>query len=62
MTNWGRRQDWEKIVREHGPMVFTTAWRILGQAADHLGQRPLGHRADGVGRERGHRVADDHDR
>jgi RNA polymerase sigma-70 factor (ECF subfamily) len=34
VTNWGRRQDWEKIVREHGPMVFTTAWRILGQAAD----------------------------
>lgn len=26
--------DWERIVREHGPMVFTTAWRILGQAAD----------------------------
>lgn len=26
--------DWERIVREHGPMVFTTAFRILGQAAD----------------------------
>src|SRR5262249_11043292 len=23
-----------RIVREHGPMVYTTAWRILGQAAD----------------------------
>ncbi len=26
--------DWERIVREHGPMVFDTAWRILGHAAD----------------------------
>lgn len=26
--------DWERIVREHGPMVFTTAWRILGHAPD----------------------------
>jgi len=26
--------DWERIVREHGPMVFGTAWRILGHAAD----------------------------
>jgi RNA polymerase sigma-70 factor (ECF subfamily) len=34
VTNWGRRQDWDRIVREHGPMVYTTAWRILGQAAD----------------------------
>ena len=30
MTNWGRRQDWDRIVREHGAMVYTTAWRILG--------------------------------
>jgi RNA polymerase sigma-70 factor (ECF subfamily) len=34
VTNWGRRQDWDRIVREHGPMVYTTAWHILGQAAD----------------------------
>ncbi len=26
--------DWERIVREHGPLVFATAWRILGHAAD----------------------------
>jgi RNA polymerase sigma-70 factor (ECF subfamily) len=26
--------DWERIVREHGPMVFRTAWKILGHAAD----------------------------
>jgi RNA polymerase sigma-70 factor (ECF subfamily) len=26
--------DWDGIVREHGPMVFGTAWRILGHAAD----------------------------
>jgi RNA polymerase sigma-70 factor (ECF subfamily) len=26
--------DWEGIVREHGPLVFGTAWRILGHAAD----------------------------
>ena len=26
--------DWDRIVREHGPMVFGTAWRILGNAAD----------------------------
>ncbi len=26
--------DWDRIVREHGPMVFGTAWRILGHAAD----------------------------
>jgi RNA polymerase sigma-70 factor (ECF subfamily) len=26
--------DWDRIVREHGPMVFATAWRILGHAAD----------------------------
>ena len=26
--------DWDRLVREHGPAVFGTAWRILGQAAD----------------------------
>ncbi len=26
--------DWDHLVREHGPMVFGTAWRILGHAAD----------------------------
>jgi len=26
--------DWNDIVRRHGPMVFGTAWRILGHAAD----------------------------
>ena len=26
--------DWNRIVREHGPMVFGTAWRVLGHAAD----------------------------
>ena len=26
--------NWERIVREHGPMVYGTAWRILGHAAD----------------------------
>jgi RNA polymerase sigma-70 factor (ECF subfamily) len=26
--------DWDRIVREHGPMVYATAWRILGHAAD----------------------------
>jgi len=25
---------WDDIVREHGPMVFGTAWRILGHVAD----------------------------
>jgi RNA polymerase sigma-70 factor (ECF subfamily) len=30
----GKPHDWERIVREHGPMVFTTAWRILGHATD----------------------------
>jgi DNA-directed RNA polymerase specialized sigma24 family protein len=24
--------DWDRIVREHGPGVFATAWRILGHA------------------------------
>ncbi len=26
--------DWERLVREHGPAVYGTAWRILGHAAD----------------------------
>lgn len=27
-------QDWDRIVRDHGPMVFGVAWRILGDATD----------------------------
>jgi RNA polymerase sigma-70 factor (ECF subfamily) len=30
----GTVTDWDRIVRDHGPMVFGTAWRILGHAAD----------------------------
>lgn len=26
--------DWPRIVREHGPMAYETAWRVLGDAAD----------------------------
>ncbi len=26
--------NWDSIVRTHGPLVFTTAWRILGHTAD----------------------------
>lgn len=26
--------DWDALARTHGPMVFDTAWRLLGQAAD----------------------------
>ena len=26
--------DWDRIVREHAPQVFGTAWRVLGHAAD----------------------------
>jgi len=26
--------DWDRLVREHGPLVAGTAWRILGHAAD----------------------------
>jgi RNA polymerase sigma-70 factor, ECF subfamily len=26
--------DWDRVVREYGPLVFATAWRILGHAAD----------------------------
>jgi RNA polymerase sigma-70 factor (ECF subfamily) len=26
--------DWDRIVREYGPLVFATAWRILGHVAD----------------------------
>jgi RNA polymerase sigma-70 factor (ECF subfamily) len=30
----GHSADWEAIVREHGPMAFDTAWRLLGHSAD----------------------------
>lgn len=26
--------DWERIVRDHGQMVFGAAWRVLGHTAD----------------------------
>ena len=26
--------DWETIVREHGPIAYATAWRILGNETD----------------------------
>jgi RNA polymerase sigma-70 factor (ECF subfamily) len=26
--------DWDRIVGDYGPLVFGTAWRILGHAAD----------------------------
>jgi RNA polymerase sigma-70 factor (ECF subfamily) len=26
--------DWDRIVREHGRLVYATAWRILGHVAD----------------------------
>jgi RNA polymerase sigma-70 factor, ECF subfamily len=26
--------DWNRMVREHGPMIFGTAWRVLGHVAD----------------------------
>jgi RNA polymerase sigma-70 factor, ECF subfamily len=26
--------DWDRIVRDHAAVVFATAWRILGHAAD----------------------------
>lgn len=26
--------NWERVVREHGEMVFRTAWRVLGNIAD----------------------------
>ncbi len=26
--------DWQRIVTEHGPVVFGAAWRVLGNAAD----------------------------
>ncbi len=26
--------DWDCIVRDYGPLVFATAWRILGHTAD----------------------------
>lgn len=25
---------WDRLVREHGPSVYTTAWRILGQEGE----------------------------
>ena len=25
---------WDRLVRDHGPVVFTIAWHILGQAAE----------------------------
>ena len=30
----GLEIDWNAIVRDHGPAVFGSAWRILGQPAD----------------------------
>jgi RNA polymerase sigma-70 factor (ECF subfamily) len=30
----GTMTDWDRIMREHGSMVFATAWRVLGHAAD----------------------------
>lgn len=27
-------QEWDQMVRDHGPMVFRTSWRIVGNAAD----------------------------
>jgi len=30
----GLELDWNAIVRDHGPAVFGSAWRILGQSAD----------------------------
>jgi RNA polymerase sigma-70 factor (ECF subfamily) len=29
-----RLTDWAAIVREHGPLAYDTAWRILGNAGD----------------------------
>jgi RNA polymerase sigma-70 factor (ECF subfamily) len=26
--------DWDRLVRQHGPTVYRTAWRILGHVAD----------------------------
>jgi len=26
--------DWDRLVRQHGPTVYHTAWRILGHVAD----------------------------
>jgi RNA polymerase sigma-70 factor (ECF subfamily) len=26
--------DWDRLVRDYGPVVFRTAWRILGHTAD----------------------------
>jgi RNA polymerase sigma-70 factor, ECF subfamily len=32
--NGAQAAEWELLVREHGTMVFRTAWRIVGNAAD----------------------------
>lgn len=32
--NGAQAADWDLLVREHGTMVFRTAWRIVGNAAD----------------------------
>jgi RNA polymerase sigma-70 factor (ECF subfamily) len=32
--NGAKGAEWERLVREHGTMVFRTAWRIVGNAAD----------------------------
>jgi RNA polymerase sigma-70 factor (ECF subfamily) len=26
--------DWQQIIRDHGPMAFDTAWRVVGNAPD----------------------------
>lgn len=32
--NGAKAAEWDRLVREHGTMVFRTAWRIVGNAAD----------------------------
>lgn len=32
--NGAKVAEWDRLVREHGTMVFRTAWRIVGNAAD----------------------------
>jgi RNA polymerase sigma-70 factor (ECF subfamily) len=32
--NGASSAEWDQLVREHGSMVFRTAWRIVGNAAD----------------------------
>jgi RNA polymerase sigma-70 factor (ECF subfamily) len=29
--------NWDRIIRQHGPLVYATAWRILGDAAETEG-------------------------